>query len=158
MGSLVVMKCKVPNGFTLIELVVILSIVAILVAVAVPAYRDYTIWVKVGECINKATAPEASIAEYRQNSGSWPASLEEAGFSLAAGDKEYCSGFTYNGNGDLTVNLDLSAIDSKLSGNLQAVLRPGITSAGTSVDWRCTKGNTDITNNRYLPPACRDVN
>jgi prepilin-type N-terminal cleavage/methylation domain-containing protein len=57
---------NVARGFTLIELMIAISIVAILVAFAVPAYQDYTVRSKVAECINGAAVAKVQIAEYRQ--------------------------------------------------------------------------------------------
>jgi len=149
------MKFAVQRGFTLIELMVIVATIAVLIALAVPAYQDYSIRAKIGECIDNAAAPKASISTYRETFGTWPSSSQEAGFSLVTGDTEYCNGFTYSGGGTLTINLDFGAIDARISGNLEAVLRPNLTNAGASVNWKCTKGNTGETNIRYLPPACR---
>ena len=67
------------RGFTLIELMIVIGIVAILVALAVPAYNDYTIRSKVAECINGAAVAKIGVSEYRQTLGAWPPSMEEAG-------------------------------------------------------------------------------
>ena len=60
---------RVEKGFTLIELMIVIAIVAILVALAVPAYQDYTIRAKVGECINNGAVAKLSISEYRETTG-----------------------------------------------------------------------------------------
>ncbi len=66
------MKRKMQQGFTLIELMIVIAIVAILVALAVPAYQDYTIRAKVGECINAAAVPKLQISEYFETVGVFP--------------------------------------------------------------------------------------
>ena len=75
------MRRNIQQGFTLIELMIVIAIVAILVALAVPAYQDYTIRAKVGECINAAAVPKLSISEYYETVGTFPADLDEAGMT-----------------------------------------------------------------------------
>ena len=71
------------KGFTLIELMIVIAIVAILVALAVPAYQDYTIRTKIGECVNNAAVPKLQISEYRETVGDMPANSDEAGLTGA---------------------------------------------------------------------------
>ena len=70
---------RVQQGFTLIELMIVIAIVAILVALAVPAYQDYTIRAKVGECVNAAAVPKLQISEYYETVGNFPPDANEAG-------------------------------------------------------------------------------
>ena len=65
---------RVSKGFTLIELMIVIAIVAILVALAVPAYQDYAIRAKVGECIGQGAAGKLAIEEFYQSEGSMPGS------------------------------------------------------------------------------------
>jgi len=154
------MKRNVQQGFTLIELMIVIAIVAILVALAVPAYQDYTIRAKVAECINGAAVPKLSISEFRETVGRWPTSTDEAGLPGTAGttgDTQYCNASSYNGSNDgtFTVAIDAGAIDQSLSGNLQPVMIPDDATIAAGVDWSCTKGNTIGTNLKYLPSTCR---
>ena len=81
---------KSSRGFTLIELMITIAILAILVALAVPAYSDYSIRAKVAECINGAAVAKVGISEYRQSLGPWPPSLEAAGLNTA-GISHFCT-------------------------------------------------------------------
>ena len=80
----------IQKGFTLIELMIVVAIIGILAAIAIPAYQDYTIRAQVSEGLTLAGDLKASIAEYMAQTGSWPADLIEAGgtATAAATDKE----------------------------------------------------------------------
>lgn len=143
------------RGFTLIELMITIAIVAILVALAVPAYRDYTIRAKIAECINNAAVAKVQVSEYRQALGEWPASAEEAGISAPAGSSQFCSGYVNyeSGSGAFTINVNEAAIDAAL-GTLEATLTPTETSNGI-INWACSRGTTASSNVKYLPSSCR---
>ncbi len=70
------------KGFTLIELMIVVAIIGILAAIAIPAYQDYTIRSQVTEGMNLASAVETGVAEYYANTGSWPGTLTAAGWRL----------------------------------------------------------------------------
>ena len=151
---------NVQQGFTLIELMIVIAIVAILVALAVPAYQDYTIRAKVGECINNAAVPKLSVSEYRETVGNYPEDADQAGISTATGDTQYCDAITYTGTsltGVFQVNINNGAVDGGITGVLEAVMTPtpsaNVNAAG--VDWTCSRGSTASGNYKYLPSTCR---
>jgi type IV pilus assembly protein PilA len=80
---------QVQKGFTLIELMIVIAIVAILVALAVPAYQYYTIRSKVGECVNNGAVAKLSISEYRETTGTWPADAPLAGLGGTSGTRKW---------------------------------------------------------------------
>jgi len=143
---------RVQQGFTLIELMIVIAIVAILVALAVPAYQDYTIRAKVGECVNAAAVPKLQISEYFETVGSYPASGDEAGITNA-GDSQYCNGYTGYANGAFQVDVDETAVATP-GGTLQPQLTPTANTSG-GVDWRCSRGGTAAADLKYLPSSCR---
>ena len=152
---------NIQQGFTLIELMIVIAIVAILVALAVPAYQDYTIRAKVAECINNGAVPKLSISEFRETVGWYPVDSVQAGIDANSGNTQYCTGTTYSGSsttGIFTVNTDETAIDSSIGTTLiEAVMIPtpsaSVDSAG--VNWACTRGATAAGNYKYLPSTCR---
>lgn len=152
------MKRNVQTGFTLIELMIVIAIVAILVALAVPAYQDYTIRSKVAECINGAAVGKLQISEYRETVGLYPPTGDLAGIpgtAGTAGDTQFCNPMTYTAGttGVFQVNVDIANVDTALTGVIQGVLTPTFTNAG--IDWACTRGTTSTQNYKYLPSTCR---
>jgi type IV pilus assembly protein PilA len=147
---------RVQQGFTLIELMIVIAIVAILVALAVPAYKDYTIRAKVTECVNGAAVAKLQISEYRETVGSYPADENEAGTAAPAGRSKFCEGFNYLGAGEFEIMTNESAIDSGL-GTVQPQMHPVDNGQG-GVDWFCQRGTTGTAELKYLPSTCRGAN
>ena len=153
------MNTKRNKGFTLIELMIVIAIVAILVALAVPAYRDYTIRTKVGECINAAAVPKLQISEYRQTVGTFPTDADEAGLNNL-GNTQYCDQYVSydNATGSFQIDVNEPDVDSAIAGvTIQPQLTPEVTSSG-EVDWRCSRGGTGAPELKYLPSTCRGTN
>jgi type IV pilus assembly protein PilA len=81
------MKKHIQKGFTLIELMIVVAIIGILAAIAIPAYQDYTIRAQVTEGLNLMSDMKAGVAEWYAQEGAWPTSLGDIGISGAATDK-----------------------------------------------------------------------
>jgi type IV pilus assembly protein PilA len=71
------------QGFTLIELMIVVAIIGILASIAIPAYQDYTIRAQVTEGLSLSNSAKASLGEYYTNRGAWPADNAEAGLEAA---------------------------------------------------------------------------
>lgn len=144
------------SGFTLIELMITIAIVAILVALAVPAYMDYTIRSKVAECINGASVAKLQISEYRQSLGSWPPSAAHATITSPAGQSRFCSGFVNydSGSGAFSIDVNEAAVNPTITGDIQPTLTPSETASGI-INWQCSLGGTPASNQKYLPAPCR---
>ena len=150
-------KAEKSGGFTLIELMIVIAIIAILVALAVPAYKDYTIRAKITECINGAAVAKIQVSEHRQSLGAWPASAIHAGIETPSGSSFYCTGFSdYQAStGSFVIDVDVAVIDASL-GTIAPVLTP-TELANFSINWTCTAGATAPGNWRYLPSLCRNT-
>ncbi len=81
------MKKAIQKGFTLIELMIVVAIIGILAAIAIPAYQDYTIRAQVTEGLNLMSDMKASVAEWYAQEGSWPSTLVQIGISNGASSK-----------------------------------------------------------------------
>jgi type IV pilus assembly protein PilA len=158
---------KLQKGFTLIELMIVVAIIGILAAIAIPAYQDYTIRAQVSEGMNMAAAAKAAVAETYLNRGQAPVNREAAGMTDTATDTQgkYVSEVEV-ATGVITITYGNEA-NTNIAGNTLS-LTPYI-SNDRSVSWLCGNANAP-TNNRmpplgadgattveqqYLPAACR---
>lgn len=147
---------KVQQGFTLIELMIVVAIIGILAAIAIPAYQDYTIRAQVSEGLNLASGAKVAVAEYYQNTGAYPGNNADAGLA-AAGDIEgnYVAQVQVGANGVITATFDKDApqaANAKIDGATLS-LTPG--TGNGSVDWTCAGGGALNTNPQWLPSSCR---
>jgi type IV pilus assembly protein PilA len=149
-----VLKKRRSGGFTLIELMIVISIVAILVTLAVPAYQEYSTRAKVTECMVGAAPAKLAVSEYMSTVGSWPPNMDVAALS-SNGVSKYCSGFAgYDPLvGSFQINVNEAAIYPTL-GQVQPQLTPQVTSV-TTIAWRCSRGATLAANLKYFPSTCR---
>jgi len=145
---------KKQQGFTLIELMIVVAIIGILAAIAIPAYQDYTIRAQVSEGLNLAGGAKAAVSEYTMDRGTFPADNDEAGLAgSTAIDGKYVSEVEVGGSaadGIITVTYGNSAHATLDTNTLN--LSP-ITSSG-SITWTCSSRDGSI-EDRHLPAACR---
>ncbi len=142
---------KVQQGFTLIELMIVVAIIGILAAVALPAYQDYTTRSKVSEGIGLASGPKLAVAEYYQSNGTLPGSNGEAGLVQAASfGTIYVDQIAVGTNGVITVDFETEAGSGVSTGD-DIILRPDVSVPG-SIQWLCTGGSLS---DKFRPAKCR---
>ena len=138
---------QVQKGFTLIELMIVVAIIGILAAVAIPAYQDYTVRSKVSEGLSLASGAKTSVTETVLSSGAFPGSNSAAGLAAATDiTGNNVSGVAVGANGVITITYTGDPI-----GGDTLTLTPS-TTAG-SVKWAC--GTTGSVDNRFRPNNCR---
>ncbi len=125
---------KVQQGFTLIELMIVVAIIGILAAVAIPSYQDYTKRAHVSEGFTLASAAKTGVSEYYSSEGTWPGTNSDAGVASAASiTGNAVTSVTIAGNGVITVVYN-GKVDS--SGTSAVTLTPA--AGAGSITWDCT--------------------
>ncbi|HEZ3587400.1 TPA: pilin [Neisseria meningitidis] len=159
------------KGFTLIELMIVIAIVGILAAVALPAYQDYTARAQVSEAILLAEGQKSAVTEYYLNHGEWPKNNTSAGVASSSTIKgKYVKEVTV-ANGVVTATMLSSGVNKEIQGkklSLWAKRQDG------SVKWFCgqpvtrdnasadavkadTAANGKQIDTKHLPSTCRDA-
>ena len=158
----------VQKGFTLIELMIVIAIIGILAAIAIPAYQNYTIRAQVTEGLTLADGWKTAIAEYYANAGTWPttANLTSAGQVQSQGKYETVAVTT---PGTIKITYGGTAVNAKISGAILGLT--AWTNSNNDVLWQCgnaaqpgggsasvasgaTAGGGTTIASQYLPTSC----
>ena len=143
------MKMQKQQGFTLIELMIVVAIIGILAAVAIPAYQDYTIRAKVTEGLSLASAGKTAVSEYFSANGGLPTDNTAAGMAqptaISGNSVSQVEVGGSAGAGIITVTFSANTISGQT-----ITLEPKTT--GGKVVWDCTNGNLE---GKYRPSSCR---
>ncbi|HEZ9967427.1 TPA: pilin, partial [Neisseria gonorrhoeae] len=157
------------KGFTLIELMIVIAIVGILAAVALPAYQDYTARAQVSEAILLAEGQKSAVTEYYLNHGIWPKDNTSAGVASPASNikGKYVQKVEVN-NGVVTATMASSNVnkeikDKKLSlwakredGSVKWFCGQPVTRANAKADTVADAANANGIDTKHLPSTCRD--
>jgi type IV pilus assembly protein PilA len=156
----------IQKGFTLIELMIVVAIIGILAAIAIPAYQDYTIRAQVTEGLNLAGAVKAAVAETFAQTGSWPATNAEAGVGSGSGitgkyvtSVAVASGgitITYGNQANTKIATQSLGLSPATSDNDDVVWVCGRRPVPTGASAAGTPGTTTSgLLDKYLPQTCR---
>jgi type IV pilus assembly protein PilA len=143
---------KKQQGFTLIELMIVVAIIGILAAIAIPAYQDYTIRAQVSEGLSLSAGAKAAVTEFFQDRGALPTGNTDAGLAVANTiTGNYVTGVTVgNADGIITVAFGNQA-HSAITG--QSLTLTANTTIAGSVAWTCARNTLAA---KHVPAACRN--
>jgi type IV pilus assembly protein PilA len=150
---------KAQKGFTLIELMIVIAIVGILAAIALPAYQDYIVRAKIAEAVAGMSEAKTSVTEYISSMGGQPTVTEGAGvfgIDMTARSGEILNTITF----DITVAgvVDIIAsVNADIYGGtgLATMMLRGEIETGNIVTWTCMQGPAPAIPTEYLPANCR---
>ncbi|ENX1862100.1 pilin [Neisseria gonorrhoeae] len=157
------------KGFTLIELMIVIAIVGILAAVALPAYQDYTARAQVSEAILLAEGQKSAVTEYYLNHGKWPEDNDKAGVASSSSIKGKYVKEVKVAKGVVTATMKSDGVNKEIKDKRLSLW--GKREAG-SVKWFCGQpvtrgaGNDDTVadakdgkeiDTKHLPSTCRDT-
>jgi type IV pilus assembly protein PilA len=138
---------KKQAGFTLIELMIVVAIVGILAAIAIPAYQDYIARSQVSEAVATTGAMKTALTEHFASQGTWP----DAGEYDADEGGRYTQAGVHGASGLITVSMRTASPVSTLVQSLVATLSPTVTN-NYITNWTCKQTGAD---NKYLPSGCK---
>jgi type IV pilus assembly protein PilA len=138
---------KIQQGFTLIELMIVVAIIGILAAVAIPSYQDYTARAQITEAVSLTSSFKTGLAEYYADRGSYPANLTAVGS-------------TTSGRYVASITLSSAASSVTLLATMATTVNPGIQgsvfalSSADSLQWACNGSGTNVLA-KYRPSTCK---
>ena len=137
------------KGFTLIELMIVVAIIGILAAVAIPAYNDYIARAQVSEAVSLMSGGKTPMAEYYADKGQWPS---EASDVMGNTSGKYTSTITITAGANLASSITLTAKMKDAGINASITSKTLTLSSADGKTWTCATGDIDA---KYVPGACK---
>jgi type IV pilus assembly protein PilA len=147
---------KLQQGFTLIELMIVVAIIGILAAIAIPAYQDYTQRAQMGEAFTIVATAKTAIAEYYQTNGAWPdgTAIADLNLDVASPAGKYVDTVTVeDGTGVITATMQAAGVVGADIGGTTVTFTPppaADISAGKPFNWQCDSTALQ----KFLPKNC----
>jgi len=145
---------SMQKGFTLIELMIVVAIIAILAAIAIPAYQNYLIRSQVSEGAVLTDGAKTAVAEYYSNLGQFPTSNQSAGLptNAASISGKYVTSVSVATAGVIQAQFNSTTANQAIQGDVFAL---SASANGGSITWTCSNSTYTTVPQIYLPTSCR---
>jgi type IV pilus assembly protein PilA len=140
---------QIQKGFTLIELMIVVAIIGILAAVAIPAYNDYIARAQVSEAVSLMSGGKTPMAEYYADKGEWPSTASDV---MGNTSGKYTSAITITAGASLPTIVTLTARMKDASINASITSKTVTLSSTDGKTWLCQTGDIDA---KFVPGACK---
>jgi len=148
------MSTTMQKGFTLIELMIVVAIIGILAAIAIPAYQDYTARAQVTEAINLAAGLKMGVTEYHADHGEFPKTNAMLGFAGTTKiNGKYVESVAVGADGKITATMKNANVSDGIKGRTIIFTPTAPNAVSGSYTWSCTGGSIE---GKYRPASCRN--
>lgn len=147
---------KGQQGFTLIELMIVVAIIGILAAVAIPAYQDYTQRAQVAEAFTMTNGAKTAIAEYAQSNGAYPDAAALADLDLDSGiSGNYADAAITAGSGVITITMkSAGTVGADIADGVITLTPPTLAGMTGAFKWVCGSTGANKIEQKFLPSSC----
>lgn len=148
---------QAQKGFTLIELMIVVAIIGILAAIAIPQYQDYTQRAQVSEAFTLSAAAKTAVAEFAQSNGAFPAAADITNLNLGAITGTYGDVSVAATTGVVSITMHATGVGADVAGKVITLTPPALANLTGAFTWTCASAGATGVKQKFLPKNCTGV-